>query len=347
MAGLIERARAGEFPLYSFCIFEVLERCPDERSGPDLEQCPECPLMPWCHEDRDVDPRRPAEGEAVGRALRDRRADPEGPDRQPADLRGRLPLPGAEGRRPLVPGLRPGRQRQRRGRVRPRPPGPPGDRLGRLHRRRLLPGRPAAGGDRRGTVDQVHVFADYLAEGKPAERNARAILEVGPAALQRADRRGLDRPGRRVAQRGRADGARRVRAAPGSASLEWPGRSRASVADGLALIESFLRPADGGTRLLVHPRCQDTIRAFQDYRRARRGGQWTDQPEDPQHPHEELMDALRGGLRVPLPRGPAPEGDAAEAAGAPGLLSRSRRRTRPTTERPPGTSPGGVQRPDT
>src|SRR6185437_9145149 len=36
MAGLMERALAREFPLYTFCAFEVLERCSEERSGPSL-----------------------------------------------------------------------------------------------------------------------------------------------------------------------------------------------------------------------------------------------------------------------------------------------------------------------
>jgi hypothetical protein len=80
----------------------------------------------------------------------------------------------------------------------------------------------------------------------------------------------------------------------------WP---LGSVSDGLALIESFLSPADGRPRLVVHPRCQATIRAFASYRRARRGGQWQDYPEDPQHPQEDLLDALRGGLRTRYPEG--------------------------------------------
>jgi hypothetical protein len=42
------------------------------------------------------------------------------------------------------------------------------------------------------------------------------------------------------------------------------------------------------------------IRAFQAYRRASVKGQWRDWPEDPQHPHEDLMDALRGGLHARL-----------------------------------------------
>ena len=78
------------------------------------------------------------------------------------------------------------------------------------------------------------------------------------------------------------------------------------VADGLALIESFLHPADGPTRLIAHPRCVATINAFQSYRRAKRGGQWRDYPEDPQHPSEDLMDALRGGLRARYPEGRKP-----------------------------------------
>ena len=57
MAELIDRGRAGHFPVDTYCIFEVLERCPDERSGPDLEQCPECPLVRWCHSDRETHPR--------------------------------------------------------------------------------------------------------------------------------------------------------------------------------------------------------------------------------------------------------------------------------------------------
>ena len=48
MARLIEQAEAGAFPLYTMCAFEVLERCPEERSGPKLDsgyaKCPECSL---------------------------------------------------------------------------------------------------------------------------------------------------------------------------------------------------------------------------------------------------------------------------------------------------------------
>ncbi len=153
-----------------------------------------------------------------------------------------------------------------------------------------------------GGAEEVRVFADYLAENLPAEANARAILEVarthcngridvvstdpaggarnpvGPTVIAEYERVGL-RPLRR-----------------------WP---VGSVADGLALVESFVSPADGRARLAVHPRCGSTIHALSGYRRAKRGGQWQDYPEDPQHPHEDLVDALRGGLRVCYPEGRA------------------------------------------
>ena len=56
MSTLLQRGQDGEFPVFSYCIFEVLERCPDSRSGVNLEYCPLCPLVSWCHEDRDSDP---------------------------------------------------------------------------------------------------------------------------------------------------------------------------------------------------------------------------------------------------------------------------------------------------
>src|SRR5271157_3291894 len=56
MSSSVERDRGGEFPVFTYCIFEVLERCPEERSGVDLENCQHCPLLTWCHEDRDADP---------------------------------------------------------------------------------------------------------------------------------------------------------------------------------------------------------------------------------------------------------------------------------------------------
>jgi hypothetical protein len=77
------------------------------------------------------------------------------------------------------------------------------------------------------------------------------------------------------------------------------GRSRSPVVDGLDQVEILL---DSGC-LLIHTRCKHLIAAFQNYRRARRGGEILDYPEDPQNPHEDLMDALRGGIRDVFPDG--------------------------------------------
>ena len=50
------------------------------------------------------------------------------------------------------------------------------------------------------------------------------------------------------------------------------------------------------------------IKAFQGYRRKQTNGVWLEDPLDPQHPHEDLMDALRGGLVSVYPRGRKPPG---------------------------------------
>lgn len=141
-------------------------------------------------------------------------------------------------------------------------------------------------------LPMVNVFGDFLSENWPAERNAQAVAErsvalcgglpeyrctdpagnarnpIGPAVLTLYDRAGL-------------------RLNP------WP---KAKVADGLALIEDLLGTVEGVPRLTVHPRCRWTIGAFANYLRKRQGDQWMDEPEDPCHPWEDLMDSLRGGL---------------------------------------------------
>jgi hypothetical protein len=90
----------------------------------------------------------------------------------------------------------------------------------------------------------------------------------------------------------------------GLKSEPWPLRS---VSDGLALVDSFLSPADGVPRLKLHPRCRDLARAFGSYRRAKTAGQWRDYPADPQHDAEDLLDALRGGLVARWPEGRKPD----------------------------------------
>ena len=150
--------------------------------------------------------------------------------------------------------------------------------------------------------EKVHVFADYLHEGATAEANAQAIVEVARIRCEsRLDRISTDPAGGARNAVGPTVIAEYERV--GLRPLErWP---IGSVADGMSLVESFVQPAEGPPRLLVHPRCRPTIQAFQSYRRAKRGGQWQDYPEDPQHPHEDLVDPLRGGLKLLYPEGRA------------------------------------------
>jgi len=72
------------------------------------------------------------------------------------------------------------------------------------------------------------------------------------------------------------------------------------VLDGLDTIELLL---DSGN-LLIHPRCARLKDAFRNYCRKRRRGEWLDEPADG-HPEEDLIDALRGGIRDALPGGGA------------------------------------------
>lgn len=300
MAQLMERARAGEFPFWSFCIFEVLERCSEERSGPDLEKCPECPLRPWCHEDRDADPLgRPKAKRSDGHYAIDaliQKVKLIGTRAFEADYLCRGPK--AEGL--WFTGFDPVAHVSAEAEYDPAWPVhlsiDSGVQTGAVLFQVVE--RSTAGGP----AEEVHVFADYLAQDVTAEANARRLIELagercgGRIDVASTDPAGGSKTAIGVTVLGEYDrgGLRTL--------TQWP---RGSILDGLALVESFLRPADGTARLLIHPRCVELIRAFQSYRRARAGGQWGDLPQDPQHPAEDLLDALRGGLRTRYPDGRA------------------------------------------
>jgi hypothetical protein len=297
MTGLIDQARAGAFPLYTFCAFEVLQRCPEERSGPNLENCPSCPLSRYCLDVRDGGP--PKAKRSNGHYAIDaliQKVQTTSVRTFEADYLCRGPKTDGL----WFPGFDPAVHVSVKAEYDPALPVYLAVDSGVFTGAVFF--QVARGASRSDSADEVRIFADYLAENLPAETNARAILEVarthcngridiistdpaggarnpvGPTVIAEYERAGL-RPLRR-----------------------WPG---GSVADGLALVESFVQPADGRPRLAIHPRCQAMIRAMEGYRRARRAGQWQDYPEDPQHPHEDLMDALRGGLRVCFPEGRA------------------------------------------
>lgn len=155
---------------------------------------------------------------------------------------------------------------------------------------------------------RVYVFDDYLEDSTESGLTAG---EKGRAIKQKCAGRKIDRTVHDPSGNQRQDSG-----PPTTAEFErngliwlepWP---VFSVRAGLDLIESFVGgSADGpAPSLFVHPRCVNLINAFGGYRRARRADQWMDYPEDPQHPHEDVMDALRGGLVSCYPDGrrPAP-----------------------------------------
>ena len=80
----------------------------------------------------------------------------------------------------------------------------------------------------------------------------------------------------------------------------WPSHP---VVDGLDQLEVMLGAPPEEPRILIHPRCTHLIHAFQNYRREERDGEFIDKPVDPQHKAEDLMDALRGGVRDAMPEG--------------------------------------------
>jgi hypothetical protein len=294
MSQLIERGEAGEFPVYRFCAFDVLERCPTDRSGVNLEKCPACPLMSYCHgaSDGGLPLAKRSNGHySIDALIQKLRSTSTRTFEADYLCRG----PKADGLWfPAIGVAHESYQAEYDPSHPVRLAIDSGVFTGAVFFQ-IVPLRTAEG-----SVDEVRVFADYLAEGVSAEGNARSILDV---ARQRCNGR-ID-----LASTDPAGGSRNPVGPTVIAEYEragirplrrWP---MASVADGLALVESFLSPADGRARLLIHPRCTATLRALKNYRRARRGGQWQDYPEDPQHPHEDLVDALRGGLRDAFPEG--------------------------------------------
>lgn len=80
----------------------------------------------------------------------------------------------------------------------------------------------------------------------------------------------------------------------------WPSHG---VADRLRQIELLLGSESVVPSPFVHPRCKHLISGLQNYRREERQGEFLDTPVDPQHPSEDRVDALRGGVRDAMPEG--------------------------------------------
>ena len=78
-----------------------------------------------------------------------------------------------------------------------------------------------------------------------------------------------------------------------------------TVLDGLNLLESFVDPPGDPPGLLLHPRCVHMASAFENYTRRKAGTRWVNYLAD-DHPYEDMMDSLRGGVRTAFPDGRRP-----------------------------------------
>jgi hypothetical protein len=302
MAKLIQRAESGDFPLYTMCAFEVLERCPEERSGPKVEsgykKCPGCSLAPYC---LDVPPGiEPKAKRSDGHYPIDSLIQKQkltGTRIFEADYLCKISSSEAAWFPTFKPETHVSLEAEFLSGHDVHLAVDTGVFTGAVFFQ-IIPKR-----NDEGPFDEIHVFADYLAEGRSAETNARAIRDVATARCNGVFRYAMTDP----AGNSRNAIGPTVLAEYSRSGLilnAWP---YSKVADSLALLESFVSPSVGPSQLLVHPRCVGLIDAFQCYRRAKRAGQWQDRPEDPQHPYEDLIDALRGGVMAHYPSGRIPK----------------------------------------
>jgi phage terminase large subunit-like protein len=145
----------------------------------------------------------------------------------------------------------------------------------------------------------IAVFGEWHGEGFYSEAAAKAIRAHGdtlPGAGGFPDTVRLDPASSARSGLGPAAYGEFERVFGASVLGRWP---QHRVADGLDQVEVLL---DTGC-LIIHPRCQKLKAAFQNYARAQRAGEWMDFPKETQHPHEDLLDALRGGIRDRFPEG--------------------------------------------
>jgi hypothetical protein len=308
MSQVIEEGRKQGWPVYTFCAFEILERCPEERSGPNLEKCPECPLVKWCHEDKDRHPTglpkaKRSNGHYTIKSL----------IQKVQNLTLRVFESDFLCMRPRSPGMW----------------------FTDFDNDKHVTA--AAGFDRNvgvhvaidcgvhtgaiwfqvkpswdGSPSKVNVFADYYAYGLSADANAKAIVAQTEALCGisiRACRVSMDPAGNaRNAVGPIVKGEYERAGCLGRNGLEtWPvmGAHRPK-ADTLGFIEALLLAADGTVRMTLHPRCKNLVNAFLAYSRATKNNTLMDYPKPECHPEEDLIDPLAGGLVLEFPEGRTP-----------------------------------------
>lgn len=302
--------KAGKRPqqiwtMHTYCTMDVLERCSEERSGPYVggeacyANCPECPLKPWCHKERDINGNIPlaklSDGhysigafiQKIGTVSRrvleaDYLCSGPRPDgiwftdfdeaihkTEDAEYQPDLPVHTA-----LDTGVRTGCVwfQVRRG-------------------------------VRNGLPDgEVNFFADYYAEHLVPELHVNGYDKDGEHidGLKDVCRKHCnDRTDVNW-----TDPAGKARNSSGTVTIAEFGRAGwktrpwrlIAVKDALMLIESLLKSADGTVRIKIHPRCKHLLRALREYKRAKVKGEYMDYPEEPQHPAENLIDPMKNGL---------------------------------------------------
>lgn len=154
----------------------------------------------------------------------------------------------------------------------------------------------------------VNVFGDFYAEGPYPDANAQALLDKArQLGIKKHTKIFVDSAGDQRNASGPTQTS--IYESHGVSPLDrWPSYP-GSVNDQLTLVQSFIGGDGTGATpsLFVHPRCVHLLNAFGGYTRAKVGGQWADKPVDPQHPYEEMIDSLRGGLAALFPEGRRPK----------------------------------------
>jgi hypothetical protein len=148
--------------------------------------------------------------------------------------------------------------------------------------------------------DLVTVCGEALTEGLYSEASARVILakanELAPPAfpnLHRIDVVRLDPAASARSGLGPAAFGEFARVFGPRITERWP---LCGVVDSLDTVGLLLGMPPAVPSLLIHPRSVNLIAAMEQFRREERSGEFLDYPAPVQHPHEDLIDALRGGI---------------------------------------------------
>jgi phage terminase large subunit-like protein len=144
---------------------------------------------------------------------------------------------------------------------------------------------------------RVTVFDDFMSTGQYSAKNAVAIKEHSVASKcgPRLDLVRVDPAARQHTGIGPAAYTEYAKVF-GRLLERWPSHG---VVDGLELMEMLLDT----DCLWIHPRCHHLIDAFKNYARKCVHGVVLNYPADDQSPREDMMDALRGGIRDRFPEG--------------------------------------------